>query len=58
MRRAVVQHEMDVQIRLDLLVDQALERQELLVPVSRLALGDHLADCNVECREWCGRAFP
>ena len=47
---------MDVQVRRHLLVDQPQEREELLVPVPRLALGDHLAGSDVQGREQCRRA--
>ena len=39
---------MNVQVRRHLLVDQPQEREELLVPVSDLALGDHLAGGDVQ----------
>ena len=48
MRRVVVQHQVDVQLRRHLPFDQPQERQKLLVAVSLPALPDHLSSGDVQ----------
>ena len=51
-RGVVVQHQMDVQVRRHLLVDQPPEREELLAPVPRLALDDPYVELSLD-GDWC-----
>ena len=53
-RRIVVQHEVDVQLRRHLPVDQPQERQELLVTVPLPALPEHLSSGDVQGGRCCG----
>ena len=57
-RRVVVQYQVDVQLRRHLPVDQAQERQELLVAVPLPALADHPAGGDVQGGKQCRRAVP
>ena len=57
-RRIVVQHEVDVQLRRHLPVDQPQERQELLVTVPLPALPEHLSSGDVQGGEQRRRAVP
>lgn len=53
----VIHDQMDVEILRDGLLDLAEEAQEFLVPVARLALGDHLASGHVQGSEQGGGAM-
>ena len=55
-RGVVVQLQIDVQMCRHIFVDQPQEREELLAPVPRLALGDPLAGGDVQGREQSRRA--
>ena len=49
--RIVVHHQVDVQIRWHLPVDQSQESEEVLVAVALLALGDHTTRGDIQRRE-------
>ena len=57
-RRVVVQDQVDVQLRRHLPVDQAQERQELLVAVPLPAQSEHLSGGDVQGGEQRRRAVP
>ncbi len=57
-RRVVVEHEMDFEIRRHLLVDQCQKRQEVLVPTPLLARRDPLPGGDVQRGEERRRAVP
>ncbi len=54
----VVEHEVDVHVRRDVGLDVPQERQELLMPVTRLALRQDVAGGDVECGEQRRGAMP
>src|SRR5215467_2219134 len=56
-RAVVIDDEMDLQASRDLGLDLAQEGQELLMPMTRLAVGEYVAAEDIERREQRGRAM-
>ena len=54
MRSVAIEHQMDVEARVDRLHDSTQKSQKLLIPITGLALADDYSIQNVQRGEKCG----